>query len=42
MFNNLICNLGGGQYGDVYQGNWKRHKKIVAVKTLKVVNYLIY
>ncbi|CAI4228791.1 unnamed protein product [Auanema sp. JU1783] len=27
--------LGGGQYGDVYEGFWKRHEKTVAVKTLK-------
>ena len=27
---------GGGQYGDVYEGIWKRYKKVVAVKTLKV------
>ena len=32
----LLPFVGGGQYGDVYQGIWKRHKKIVAVKTLKV------
>lgn len=28
--------LGGGQYGDVYEGEWKSYKKVVAVKTLKV------
>ncbi|XP_013406670.1 Abelson tyrosine-protein kinase 2 isoform X2 [Lingula anatina] len=27
--------LGGGQYGDVYEGVWKKYGKIVAVKTLK-------
>ncbi|TKR79909.1 hypothetical protein L596_014060 [Steinernema carpocapsae] len=27
--------LGGGQYGDVYEGYWKRHDRTVAVKTLK-------
>ncbi|EFO22616.2 TK/ABL protein kinase [Loa loa] len=27
--------LGGGQYGDVYEGYWKKHEKVVAVKTLK-------
>ncbi|KAK5978347.1 hypothetical protein GCK32_012889 [Trichostrongylus colubriformis] len=27
--------LGGGQYGDVYEGYWKRHEKTIAVKTLK-------
>lgn len=27
--------LGSGQYGDVYEGVWKRYNKIVAVKTLK-------
>ncbi|CAJ0609227.1 unnamed protein product [Cylicocyclus nassatus] len=27
--------LGGGQYGDVYEGYWKRHERTVAVKTLK-------
>ncbi len=26
---------GGGQYGDVYEGFWKRHETTVAVKTLK-------
>ncbi|VDN92049.1 unnamed protein product [Brugia pahangi] len=26
---------GGGQYGDVYEGYWKKHEKVVAVKTLK-------
>ena len=26
---------GGGQYGDVYEAVWKRHGRIVAVKTLK-------
>uniref|UniRef100_A0A158Q815 FABD domain-containing protein n=1 Tax=Elaeophora elaphi TaxID=1147741 RepID=A0A158Q815_9BILA len=28
---------GGGQYGDVYEGYWKKHEKVVAVKTLKVI-----
>lgn len=27
---------GGGQYGDVYEGFWKRHERVIAVKTLKV------
>lgn len=27
---------GGGQYGDVYEGYWKKHERVVAVKTLKV------
>lgn len=27
--------LGGGQYGDVYEGVWKKFNKTVAVKTLK-------
>lgn len=27
--------LGGGQYGDVYEGFWKRHERVIAVKTLK-------
>lgn len=27
--------VGGGQYGDVYEGVWKRYNKTVAVKTLK-------
>ncbi|CAH1785799.1 unnamed protein product [Owenia fusiformis] len=27
--------LGGGQYGDVYEGVWKRYNRTVAVKTLK-------
>lgn len=27
--------IGGGQYGDVYEGVWKRYNKTVAVKTLK-------
>ena len=36
-----VCNgrecyySGGGQYGDVYEGVWKRYNKTVAVKTLK-------
>ncbi|WKY14214.1 hypothetical protein Q1695_000057 [Nippostrongylus brasiliensis] len=25
----------GGQYGDVYEGFWKRHERVIAVKTLK-------
>lgn len=28
--------LGGGQYGEVYEGVWKRYSLTVAVKTLKV------
>ncbi len=31
----LLCSSGGGQYGDVYEGVWKRYNKTVAVKTLK-------
>lgn len=27
--------LGSGQYGEVYEGLWKRYNKVVAVKTLK-------
>ncbi|XP_078734134.1 tyrosine-protein kinase ABL1 [Lampetra fluviatilis] len=27
--------LGGGQYGDVYEGHWRRYNLTVAVKTLK-------
>ncbi|KAI6173722.1 Tyrosine-protein kinase [Aphelenchoides besseyi] len=27
--------VGGGQYGDVFEGYWKRHEQTVAVKTLK-------
>ncbi|PIO59132.1 protein tyrosine kinase, partial [Teladorsagia circumcincta] len=27
----------GGQYGDVYEGYWKRHERTVAVKTLKLL-----
>lgn len=27
--------LGGGQYGDVYEGYWKRHDCTIAVKALK-------
>ncbi|VDD92496.1 unnamed protein product [Enterobius vermicularis] len=27
--------LGGGQYGDVYEGYWRKHERVVAVKTLK-------
>jgi abelson tyrosine-protein kinase 1 len=27
--------LGGGQYGDVYEGYWRRYQRTVAVKTLK-------
>ena len=30
----FVC-TGGGQYGDVYEGVWKRYNKTVAVKTLK-------
>lgn len=32
-----VCASGGGQYGDVYEGYWKRHERTVAVKTLKVI-----
>lgn len=28
--------LGGGQYGEVYEGIWKKYNLTVAVKTLKV------
>ena len=28
--------LGGGQYGEVYEGVWKKYNKTVAVKTLRV------
>ena len=28
--------LGGGQYGEVYEGVWKKYNLTVAVKTLKV------
>jgi abelson tyrosine-protein kinase 2 len=28
--------LGGGQYGEVYVGVWKKYSLTVAVKTLKV------
>ena len=30
--------LGGGQYGEVYEAVWKKHGKIVAVKTVRVRN----
>nr|XP_054769386.1 tyrosine-protein kinase ABL1-like [Lytechinus pictus] len=30
--------LGGGQYGEVYEAIWKKHNKIVAVKTLREEN----
>ena len=33
---NIVLYLGGGQYGDVYEGIWKKFNKTVAVKTLKV------
>jgi len=32
----VLCDTGGGQYGDVYEAVWKRYNKTVAVKTLKV------
>lgn len=32
--------LGGGQYGEVYEGVWKKYNLTVAVKTLKVRNCL--
>ncbi|CAJ0583363.1 unnamed protein product, partial [Mesorhabditis spiculigera] len=31
----MSCKLGGGQYGDVYQGYWKNRDETVAVKTQK-------
>ena len=31
----VVFVLGGGQYGDVYEALWKRHARVVAVKTLK-------
>lgn len=31
--------LGGGQYGEVYEGVWKKYSLTVAVKTLKVGLY---
>ncbi|XP_022106291.1 tyrosine-protein kinase ABL1-like isoform X2 [Acanthaster planci] len=30
--------LGGGQYGEVYEAVWKKHNKIVAVKTVREEN----
>ncbi|XP_072015142.1 tyrosine-protein kinase ABL1-like [Amphiura filiformis] len=30
--------LGGGQYGEVYEAIWKKHNKVVAVKTLREEN----
>ncbi|XP_038063483.1 tyrosine-protein kinase ABL1-like isoform X2 [Patiria miniata] len=30
--------LGGGQYGEVYEAVWKKHSKIVAVKTVREEN----
>lgn len=35
FFKIYIYILGGGQYGDVYEGYWSRHQRTVAVKTLK-------
>ena len=32
--------LGGGQYGDVYEAIWKRYNVTIAVKTLRVSNYV--
>lgn len=32
--------LGGGQYGDVYEAVWKRYNMTVAVKTLKVSDFM--
>lgn len=32
--------LDGGQYGEVYEGLWKKHQRKVAVKTLKVNNLI--
>lgn len=31
--------LGGGQYGEVYEGVWKKYNLTVAVKTLKVMSW---
>ncbi|XP_071821876.1 uncharacterized protein [Apostichopus japonicus] len=33
--------LGGGQYGEVYEACWKKHNRIVAVKTLREENMRI-
>lgn len=32
--------LGGGQYGEVYEGVWKKYNLTVAVKTLKVPRHM--
>lgn len=32
--------LGGGQYGEVYEGVWKKYNLTVAVKTLKVCDII--
>lgn len=34
--------LGGGQYGEVYVGVWKKYNLTVAVKTLKVRSHCHY
>lgn len=34
--------LGGGQYGEVYVGVWKKYNLTVAVKTLKVCLSLLF
>ncbi|CAD6188681.1 unnamed protein product [Caenorhabditis auriculariae] len=33
--------LGGGQYGDVYEGFWRRHDRTIAVKALKRLFFII-
>lgn len=35
VLGDIFFYAGGGQYGDVYEGKWKRYNKTVAVKTLK-------
>lgn len=34
--------LGGGQYGEVYVGVWKKYNLTVAVKTLKVCLFFLF
>lgn len=34
--------LGGGQYGEVYVGVWKKYNLTVAVKTLKVCLLILF
>jgi len=34
--------LGAGQYGEVYEGVWKKHNRTVAVKTLRVSTDILY